>query len=168
MAKTVDVQLINPFITATTDCLTQMAGLGPRRQRVFIKNDPTMHGDIAGIIGMSNGITGSCVVSFPRGLSRRIVARFLGEEEGKLTPEMINDGIGEVANMVAGGAKRLFANTPYRFDISTPTVISGEPVQLFNPADSVAIACEFTANPDWPETFLIEVALKPREKTGKE
>jgi len=164
MAKTVDVQLINPFITATTDCLTQMAGLGPRRQRVFIKSDPKMHGDIAGIIGMSNGITGSCVVSFPLVLSRRIVARFLGETEANLTSEMVNDGIGEVANMVAGGAKRLFANTPYRFDISTPTVIAGEPVLLFNPEDSVAIACEFTACAEWPETFLIEVALRPREK----
>ena len=79
---------------------------------------------------------------------------------------MVQDGIGEIANMVAGGAQRAFATAGngYRFDISTPTVIAGEPVKLFNPQDTVSIACEFSAEPDWPETFLIEIALKPTDK----
>jgi len=164
MPKTIDVNLLNPFISAALDCLRQMAGAKPERKRVFVKTDPTMHGDICGIIGMTNGITGSCVVSFPDPLARRIVARLLSENEDTISPAMVEDGIGEVANMVAGGAKRLFANTPYRFDITIPTVVHGEPVKLFNPADTVSIACEFTADPTWPGTFLIEVALKPTNK----
>ncbi len=74
MPKTIDVNLLNPFISAALDCLRQMAGAKPERKRVFVKTDPTMHGDICGIIGMTNGITGSCVVSFPDALARRIVA----------------------------------------------------------------------------------------------
>jgi chemotaxis protein CheX len=160
--KTIDVQLLNPFIKATLDCLTQMAGMTPERKRVFIKTDPMMHGSITGIIGMSNGITGSCSVSFPHALAKHIVAKFMGENEDNLTDEMVSDGIGEVANMVAGGAKREFATSEYRFDISTPTVIMGAPTALYNPADTVSIACEFTASPALAETFLIEVALKPQ------
>lgn len=159
--KTIDVQLLNPFIAATLECLTQMAGMTPERKRVFIKTDPMMHGFITGIIGMSNGITGSCSVSFPASLARHIVGKFMGEDPSKLTEEMVSDGIGEVANMVAGGAKRQFASTEYRFDISTPTVIMGAPTALYNPAETVSIACEFTASPAIPETFLIEIALKP-------
>ncbi len=164
MPKTIDVNLLNPFIAATLECLKQMAGAKPERKRVFVKTDPLMHGDVCGIIGMTNGITGSCVVSFPDALARRIVAKFLGEDESTISASMIEDGIGEVANMVAGGAKRKFADSDYRFNISTPTVVHGEPVKLFNPADTVAIACEFTADPTWPGTFLIEVALKPTDK----
>jgi chemotaxis protein CheX len=164
MPKTIDVNLLNPFIAATLECLSQMAGARPERRRVFVKTDPTMHGDICGIIGMTNGITGSCVVSFPEALAKRFVSRFLGESEDSVSAEMVEDGIGEVANMVAGGAKRKFADTSYRFDISTPTVVHGMPVKLFNPADTVAIACEFTADPGWPETFLIEIALKPTDR----
>lgn len=160
--KTIDVQLLNPFITATLECLTQMAGMTPERKRVFVKTDPMMHGYITGIIGMSNGITGSCSVSFPHGLAKHIVAKFMGENETNLTDDMVSDGIGEVANMVAGGAKRQFATTEYRFDISTPTVIMGSPTALYNPAETVSIACEFTASPAIAETFLIEIALKPR------
>lgn len=163
MPKTIDVNLLNPFIGATLDCLKQMAGAKPERRRVFVKTDPLMHGDICGIIGLTNGMTGSCVVSFPEALARNIVGRFLGEDQAAVTRAMVEDGIGEVANMVAGGAKRMFSSTPYRFDISTPTVVHGEPVKLFNPADTVAIACEFTADPLWTETFLIEIALRPSE-----
>lgn len=164
MAKTIDVNLLNPFIAATLECLTQMAGAKPKRKRVFVKTDPQMHGDICGIIGMTNGITGSCVVSFPELLAKRIVARLLGDDPATISPGMVEDGIGEVANMVAGGAKRKFVDTAYRFDISTPTVVHGEPVKLFNPADTVSIACEFSADPAWPETFLIEIALKPKDR----
>jgi chemotaxis protein CheX len=159
--KTIDVQLLNPFITATLECLTQMAGMTPERKRVFVKTDPMMHGYITGIIGMSNGITGSCSVSFPHNLAKHIVAKFMGESEATLTDDMVSDGIGEVANMVAGGAKRQFASSEYRFDISTPTVVMGSPTALYNPVQTVSIACEFTASPLIPETFLIEIALKP-------
>ena len=164
MPKTIDVNLLNPFIAATLECLQQMAQAKPERKRVFVKTDPLMHGDICGIIGMTNGITGSCVVSFPEMLARRIVARLLSDDPNTIAAGMVEDGIGEVANMVAGGAKRKFVDTPYRFDISTPTVVHGEPVKLFNPADTVAIACEFSADPTWPETFLIEIALRPTDK----
>jgi len=159
--KTIDVQLLNPFIVATLDCLTQMAGMTPERKRVFIKTDPMMHGFITGIIGMSNGITGSCSVSFPASIARHIIAKFMEEDEAALTDEMVSDGIGEVANMVAGGAKRHFASTAYRFDISTPTVIMGAQTALYNPAETISIACEFIASPALAETFLIEIALKP-------
>jgi chemotaxis protein CheX len=162
--KTIDVNLINPFIEATLECLKDMAGMQPVRQRIFLKTDPTMHGDVAGIIGLSRGITGSCVVSFPLVLARRIVAGMLMDEPDKLTLDMVNDGIGEVANMVAGGAKRRFSTTSYKFDISVPTVIAGTPVALYNPQDVVSIACLFQAKPEWPEAFLIEIALKPGER----
>lgn len=163
MAKTVDVNLINPFIESTLECLQQMAGCQPVRKRIFIKKDNEMHGGISGVIGLSNGITGSCSVSFPKTLAERIICAFLGEEP-PVEEQMLNDGIGEVANMVAGGAKMRFAKSGFNFSISTPTVIAGGPSQLWNPVDVVSIACEFTARPDWEETFLIEIASKPTER----
>jgi chemotaxis protein CheX len=169
MAKTVDVQLVNPFLVATLECMTVMAGLQPERRRLFLKTTSLMHGDIAGIIGLSQagsqgGITGSVVVSFPNSLARRIVSRLMGEEAETLPKDLLMDGIGEVANMVGGGAKRLLAGTSYRFDISTPTVLVGHAVNLYNPPDTVSIACEFLAHPQWPETFLIELATRPIER----
>ena len=164
MAKTVDVQLLNPFLVATLECMSVMAGLKPERRRLFLKTSPVMHGDIAGVIGMAKGVTGSCVVSFPEPLARRIVAALLGDEPGNLSKDVIQDGIGEIANMVGGGAKRMLASGPYRFDISTPTVLVGHPIHLYNPPETISIACEFAAHPDWAETFMIELATKPVDR----
>jgi len=163
MTKTIDVNIINPFIDSTLECLEQMANCKPERKRVFIKKDMEMHGNISGVIGLSNGITGSCSVSFPQSLAERIVAGFLGETL-PIDEQMIHDGIGEVANMVAGGAKMRFASAGFNFSISTPTVVAGGPTQMWNPAEVVSIACEFTARPDWEETFVIEIATKPTDK----
>jgi chemotaxis protein CheX len=122
-----------------------------------------MHGDVSGVIGLSKFITGNCLVSFPEDMAHRIVSAFLMEEP-PVAIDMLHDGIGEVANMVAGGAKRRLADRGFAFSISTPTVVAGRPTDIYNPAETVSIACEFSAHPDWPGTFLIEVATKPTEK----
>ena len=157
MAKTVDVQLINPFMMATLECLEVMVHMKPQRKRIFIKEDPSMYGEVSGVIGMSNGIVGSCVVSFPMGLAERVVASFLGETP-PIIESVLQDGIGEITNMVAGGAKRRFCESGRKFDISTPTVVFGKhPTFLYNPSNCVCIACEFSAD-GGSEHFLIEVA----------
>ena len=120
-----------------------------------------MLGAVSGIIGMSNGVTGSCTVSFPVSLADRVVEAMLGSStDGDM--EMIGDGIGEVANMVAGGAKRLFHGTDFNFEISTPTVIRAgeEPPAIYNPSGSVSICCEFLAMPDDEDSFFVELAVK--------
>lgn len=161
MAVHLDVKLINPFIDSTLECLQQMAGLEPKRTNLFLKRDAKMLGDINGVIGMTNGLTGSCVVSMHKPLAVRIVEALLGESPGE-DELLLQDGIGEVANMVAGGAKRRFHDADHRFDISTPTVILGKgPLEMHNPKGSVCICVDFLAHPDWDQTFAIEVAINP-------
>jgi chemotaxis protein CheX len=161
MPPKLDVGIINPFIEATLQCLQEMAGLRPRRAELYLKRDARMLGDINGVIGMANGLCGSCVVSLPTSLAERIVAALLGEDcTGN--EALVQDGIGEVANMIAGGAKRRFHDADHRFDISTPTVIAGHgPLEMHNPKGSICVCCEFQAHPDWPERFAVEVAVIP-------
>jgi chemotaxis protein CheX len=161
--KSLDVTIINPFINATLACLSQMAKIESKRERIFVKTNAKMHGSVTGIIGLTNGITGSVAVSFPHNLAKLIVARLLGDSPDKLSEAVIGDGIGEVANMVAGGAKRAFAETEHRFNISTPTVIMGDQTSMFNPAPAVTIAAEFSTSISQTETFLIEIAFRPNK-----
>jgi chemotaxis protein CheX len=169
VAKTVDAALVNPFLVSTLECLGVMANLSPVRIRLFLKSTPVMHGDVAGVIGLSHaqgtGVTGSLVVSFPDSLARKVVSGFANELPESLTQDIVIDGIGEVANMVAGGAKRKLAGTRLSFNISTPTLLYGAGTSLHNPPDTVSIASEFKAHPDWPETFLVELATKPVDKS---
>ena len=157
----IDVQLLNPFIDASLECLREMGGWDPKRKRVYLRQDKKMYGNICGIIGMSNGICGSCVVSFPLSLAEELVGNILGEDCAG-NEELVKDGIGEVANMVAGGAKRRFDSTDYSFDISTPTVLmGGGDLELYNPDGIIGICCEFDSNHGANEHFLVEIAIRP-------
>lgn len=55
-------------------------------------------------------------------LARRILA---GATE--LTPGLVRDCTGEVANVIAGQAKALLVGSPAHFTLSTPEVRSGDP-----------------------------------------
>ena len=117
------------------------------------------------MLGLSHGMTGSCAVSFPMEMAKRLVGRFLGEQPQAVTPEMACDGVGEIANKVAGTAKRAFIGRGPHFDISTPTVLmGGVPTAVHNPPDTRNIACEFTVFSDSRETFLLKIALKPSDR----
>ncbi len=162
MLPKIDVKIINPFIESALDCLRQMASLDPIRSNLFLKKNSKMLGDINGIIGITNGLTGSCVVSLHRPLAARIVAALLGEDVAE-DDALIKDGIGELANMVAGGAKRRFHQSEFRFEISTPTVVMGNgPLEMHDPTGSICVCCEFKAHPDWDDTFAVEVAISPK------
>ena len=74
-----------------------------------------------GLCGESEGLL---VLSLGAPLACRIVASMLGMEEDEVEDDLV-DGVGEIANMVAGGAKTALADGPHAFDLSLPAMIRG-------------------------------------------
>ncbi len=68
-------EMINPFITATLNVLSTMAGIEAKKGEVYIKQDDKMAYDI----GIAGKMSGFVVVSFPEKLALDIVSGFLGE-----------------------------------------------------------------------------------------
>jgi CheY-specific phosphatase CheX len=85
-----------------------------------MKSDNNPDLDVSGVIGMSGDVTGSVVLSFPQATAENLVALFGGSKADMGSPEFA-DAIGELVNMVAGGAKAMFKNR--KCAISTPSVI---------------------------------------------
>ena len=85
-------------------------------------------GDISALIGItgSNG-EGMVSISFPLDLGREFISRLLSREVSTLTDEQLNDGVGEVVNMISGGAKSILSqemNSAYK--LSIPSVVRGD------------------------------------------
>ncbi len=60
-----NMEFINPFINATINVLSTMAGIQPSPQKPHLKSDTKPHGDVTGIIGLAGGdAKGSFAVSF--------------------------------------------------------------------------------------------------------
>lgn len=79
------------------------------------------HHDITGIITVTGVHHGSVCFSAPRILLRHLL---LLQGEAENDSAMCSDLVGEVANTIAGNARRSFGR---QFCISSPQVIEGEP-----------------------------------------
>ena len=124
-----------------------------------LKQDGDATYDVSAIIGMSGAVDGAVVLSFPTATAERIVSLFAGEE---LTHahEDFADAVGELANMVCGGAKAQF--TGEIVNISCPSVVVGSGHVVFKDREATSITIPCTC--DCGE-FNIDVSIRSREKT---
>lgn len=109
-----------------TNVLVTMARLTPRPNSAQLKSDDLPPGDITGIILMSSPkATGTLAISFSEPVILHIAENMLGEKFTEINDE-IADLVGELTNMVTGGAKNILEAKGYDFDMATPTVIRGK------------------------------------------
>lgn len=133
MGTSPKVELITPFIEAAKDTFQTMASMELRRKEVFLKQGFTMYGDISGVVGLSGVTTGTCALSLPNDLAEEVIRNLLMTPESTPLPEEgLRDGVGELVNMVAGGAKTRLSASQYTFDITLPTIISGGEHEVFH------------------------------------
>ncbi len=119
-------QFVSPFLTSILNVLSTMASLAAKHGKPSYKTSATACGDVSGIIGMaSEQAKGTLAVTFTEPVALEITKRMLGDELTEIDHTVI-DMVGEITNMVTGGAKSLLSEKGYRFDMAIPSVISGK------------------------------------------
>ncbi len=120
-----NVEFVNPFLTSLMNVLSTMATLDLKPGKPKLKKDELARGDVSGLIGMVGPQTkGSFAISFDENLALEIMARMLGERPTAINEE-VTDMVGEITNMVTGGAKNLLGEKGYEFEMATPVVVAG-------------------------------------------
>ena len=151
-----NVDFVNPFINSTVNALSTMAALTPERGNPYLRGDQKIRSDISGTISVVGETTGSVTVNFPESVAIKMVENMLGVEIGSLN-EDVKDAVGEIANMVAGGAKGELAQKGYSFKIALPVVCVGAGHYTDYPKDVPCIVVPFKIGDDG---FSLEIALK--------
>ncbi|MFH0920654.1 MAG: chemotaxis protein CheX [Fibrobacterota bacterium] len=152
-------RLINPFINATLDLMTTMAGLQVVRRDLFLKKDYRLFGDISGIMNFSGKIDGSVVVSFNTELARDIVARILSVPDISISPADLRDGVGEIVNIISGNAKASLAGTEFGHEITLPAVVTGQGHEIRHPSNAPCIVIIFDAG---GRPFAVQICMVVR------
>jgi chemotaxis protein CheX len=107
------------------------------------KNDELARGDVSGLIGMVGPQTrGSFSITFDKNLALEIMRRMLGEAPETINEE-VTDMVGEITNMVTGGAKRMLAEKGYDFNMASPVVVSGPSHTISHKTDSTKLLMPF-------------------------
>jgi chemotaxis protein CheX len=151
------VEFINPFLSATKNVLETMCQTTVKANKPILKEDTRSYGAITGIIGMaSETITGCMILSFSESCILRVVANMLYEEPKSKIDDEIVDAVGELTNMICGGAKAQLAKLNHKFDLATPTMVTGKGIEIAYHTDAPTIVIPF--NTDYGD-FVVEANL---------
>lgn len=120
------VEFINPFLSSMLNVMSTMAHMKLIPERPKLKKDDIAKGDVSGLIGMISPETkGSLSITFDAPLALATMKGMVGEAPDEVNDE-ITDLVGEITNMVTGGAKRMLSEKGFEFDMATPVVVSGK------------------------------------------
>lgn len=146
------VEFINPFIKSLKNVVSTMAMIDLQICPPERKTTEIAQGDVSGIIGMVGPqIKGSMAITFDKDLAINIMKNMLGDSIKSINEE-VRDMVGEMTNMICGGAKSELFEQGYVFEMAVPVVISGVNHCIQHKVDGPKIILTFTS--DLGKAFL--------------
>ena len=156
-----DANIVNPFINAAINVIQTMAFTEVKVGKPSLKTAKETYGDVTGIVGLaSQEISGSMVLSFEEKTILSIVGRMLYSTFKEINQDVI-DAVGELTNMISGGAKGELSEQGYSFDMATPAMILGKNVKITQLTPGPIICIPFSTDEG---NFVIEANLFRRKK----
>lgn len=141
-----NVEFINPFIAALVNVLKTMAQTELTPGKPKKKTEEIAKGDVSGLIGMvGDKVKGSLSITFDESLALEIMNRMLGEKPDSIDTE-VTDMVGEITNMICGGAKSELAVKGYDFGMATPIVVTGKNHTINHQVDGPKMILPFTSD----------------------
>ncbi len=121
-----DPGFFKPFVEGTIKVLKVQCKVDVILGKPFLKGEtPQPNFQIAGVIGLtSDTFTGTLTLSFEESSFLEIMGNMLGEKFETLTPDL-QDGAGELLNMIFGHAKRVHNDLGNNIRMALPTVFVG-------------------------------------------
>lgn len=148
-----NVEYINPFIRSVSNVFDTMLNCSVARGDIWLKSDSRPSYMVSGVIGLSGQAFGMVVLSLPEKIALKSAAVMLMEETTTLNADVL-DAVGELTNIIAGGAKAELVK--YQMSVSMPSVITGHDHEVHFPLNIRPIGIPFKT--DWGD-FALEVGL---------
>lgn len=118
-------QLLNPFIESVYSLCSTMLNCDVERGQPALAGFTPIHGDITALIGLSGPTRGTVALSFPHLTAHAMVGRLL-QVDAEEAMDSVSDGVAELVNIVAGGAKAKLSEAGGDVvNLGLPTVIRG-------------------------------------------
>lgn len=123
-----------------------MAQVDLQSQKPEKKTSDLACGDVTGIIGMIGPqVRGSMSITFCKKLATYIMDNMLGERIDEIDDQVL-DMVGEMTNMICGGAKNALAEQNYQFEMATPVIVAGSNHVIQHKVEGPKIILTFTSD----------------------
>ena len=131
--------LLEQFVSATRHTLREMASVEAVVSSINRHPPAKSLATMTAVLGLGSATQGYLLLTFSERTATAVAERVLAGVTDDLNESLIRDCIGEVANVVAGQAKALLAETPFRVTLSMPKVVT-DPIAELEPFR--ALDCE--------------------------
>lgn len=154
-----DVNFINPVLRSMLNVLSTMAHIEPKvgTPKIKEKNNIIQGKNISGVMSMvGRRGNASIALTFSEAAILHIAKNMLPGDVTTIDG-MVIDLVGELANMVLGGAKSELETGGYFFNLSLPTIILGSDYLIAHKTNAPIIMLPFTM----PEgEFVVEAGYE--------
>lgn len=151
-----DVKYINPFIESILNNLEQMAAIKAEKLELSVTMEAKTSMEVSGVIGLSGGVKGSAIISFPKPIALAVASAMFMEELTEIN-EDVKDAIGEFANIFVGNARNKLVDEGLNITISTPTIIVGKDHEISHPQNIPFLVIPFKTDMG---NFQINIGVK--------
>jgi chemotaxis protein CheX len=156
---TLNVEFINPFITATQNVLSTQCNITLNCGKPYTKKpDEQLPMEIAGVISLGTpAFTGSISLCMRSEVFLKLYENMVGEKHASITPEL-EDAAGELLNMIFGQAKTILNDEKgHTLEKALPTIMRGEKLSLRHHGQAPVIILPFESSAG---SFHIEVLVE--------
>jgi chemotaxis protein CheX len=122
-----DVRFLNPFISAAYNVLSEEAGITAERKEIKVDKFYYTSEEITVLIGVTGAVRGLVLYGLSQSTAIRLVSTILGKKIPYFD-SLVESGIAEIGNVIAGGAMSKLEANGYLCHISPPTVLLGKGV----------------------------------------
>jgi chemotaxis protein CheX len=122
-----DVNFFKPFVEGTLNTLKVQCNVEAKPGKPFIRRESAkLNIEIAAIIGLASGtFSGTIALCFTKQAFLSLMNSMLSENYTEITSEL-QDGAGELLNIIFGHAKRVLNTQGYEIQKAIPSIIRGQ------------------------------------------
>lgn len=123
------VEYINPFVEAAFDVLKEAVGTDMKRGDLFLKSTSQPVLGVTAIVGLTGDVEGRILLDMS--LETAIaVASAMNQEKLEKWDDLAKATISELANMITAQAVTKLSELGFSFDLTPPSIITGEKMEI--------------------------------------
>jgi len=124
-----DVKFLNPFVQAAVEVLKTEVDSNAVRGDISMHKSSLTSDDVTVLINLIGDVYGVVMYGMSTETCLKTVSKIMGQEFTEFNT-LAQSGVAELGNVISGQATIRFSESGYKSNISTPTLLNGNGVEI--------------------------------------
>ena len=125
------VEYINPFVESAYDIMKEVLQSDIDRKGLYLKKTSQPVMGVAALVGLAGDVEGRVLIDMSQESAIKIASKMNSEELTEMD-DLVKATINELANMITAKAVTKLFDLGFKFDLTPPSIITGENMQVSN------------------------------------